>query len=61
VDLNYEYDAHSVFTWRKDFMADSTCQRTGFKGNFLERTLGYMHRLRPVLSARPGAHWSPHR
>jgi hypothetical protein len=51
--LNYTQDAHNIWTWRTDFFADSTGQRTGFKGDFLELTLGYSHWVGDALELRP--------
>jgi putative OmpL-like beta-barrel porin-2 len=51
--LNYTHDAHNIWSWRSDFFADSTGQRTGFKGDFLEFTLGYTHWVGDALELRP--------
>jgi hypothetical protein len=51
--LNYQYDAHNIFTWRTDFLADSSGQRTGFKGDFIELALGYTHWIGDALEIRP--------
>jgi hypothetical protein len=51
--LNYTQDAHDIWTWRSDFFADSTGQRTGFKGDFLEFTLGYTHWIGDTIELRP--------
>ena len=51
--LNYQYDDHNIFTWRTDFLADQTGQRTGFKGDFLELSLGYTHWIGDALEIRP--------
>jgi hypothetical protein len=51
--LNYQYDVHDVWTWRTDYFADSTGQRTGFKGNFLELDLGYTHWIGDAIELRP--------
>ncbi len=51
--LNYQRDAHNIWTFRSDFLADSTGQRTGFKGDFLEFDLGYTHWIGDALELRP--------
>jgi hypothetical protein len=51
--LNYQHDAHDIWTWRTDYFADSTGQRTGFKGTFLELDLSYTHWLGDALELRP--------
>jgi hypothetical protein len=51
--LNYTYDARNIWTWRSDFFADTNGQRTGFKGDFLEFTLGYTHWVGDALELRP--------
>jgi hypothetical protein len=51
--LNYQQDAHDVWSFRSDFLADSTGQRTGFKGDFLEFDLGYTHWIGDALELRP--------
>jgi hypothetical protein len=51
--LNYTQDAHDIWTWRSDFFADSDGQRTGFKGDFLEFTLGYTHWIGDAIELRP--------
>lgn len=51
--LNYQHDARNIVTFRSDFFADSTGQRTGFKGEFLEFDLGYTHWVGDVLELRP--------
>jgi hypothetical protein len=51
--INYMHDAHNVWTWRSDFMADSDGQRTGFKGDFLEFDLSYTHWVGDALELRP--------
>lgn len=38
--LNYQYDPHNIWTWRSEYMADNTGQRTGFRGAFVEFDLG---------------------
>jgi len=53
--LNYEHDPHNIWTWRSDYMNDSTGQRTGFKGSFLEFDLGYTHWIGDVVELRPEA------
>lgn len=53
--LNYQYDAHNVWTWRSEFFSDTTGQRTGFKGNFVEFDLGYTHWVGDALELRPEA------
>jgi len=51
--LNYQQDAHKIWTFRTDFFADSTGQRTGFKGDFLELDLSYTQWVGDVLELRP--------
>jgi hypothetical protein len=51
--LNYQHDAHNVWSWRSDFLADSSGQRTGFKGDFIEFDLGYTHWVGDALELRP--------
>jgi hypothetical protein len=51
--LNYEYNPHNIWTWRTDYMNDSTGQRTGFKGAFVELDLGYTHWVGDALELRP--------
>jgi hypothetical protein len=51
--VNYQHDAHNIWTFRSDFFADSTGQRTGFKGDFLEFDLGYTHWVGDALELRP--------
>ena len=53
--LNYTYDSHDIWTWRTDYMNDSTGQRTGFKGAFVEFDLGYTHWVGDALELRPEA------
>jgi hypothetical protein len=53
--INYTHDPHNIWTWRSDFLDDSTGQRTGFKGNFLEFDLGYTHWIGDALELRPEA------
>jgi hypothetical protein len=55
--INYQYDSKNVFTWRTDFLADTTGQRTGFKGDFLELSLGYTHWIGDALEVRPELRW----
>jgi hypothetical protein len=55
--LNYTHDAHNVWTWRSDYFADSTGQRTGFKATFVEFDLGYTHWIGDALELRPEARW----
>jgi hypothetical protein len=51
--VNYEHDPHNTFSWRSEFFSDSTGQRTGFKGNFIEFDLGYTHWVGDALELRP--------
>jgi hypothetical protein len=51
--LNYTYGPRDIWTWRSDFFADSTGQRTGFKGDFAEFTLGYTHWVGDNIELRP--------
>ncbi len=53
--INYEHDPHNIWTWRTDYFNDSTGQRTGFKGSFLEFDLGYTHWVGDALELRPEA------
>jgi Putative beta-barrel porin-2, OmpL-like. bbp2 len=55
--LNYQHDPHNVWTWRTDYMNDSTGQRTGFKGAFAEVDLGYTHWMGDALELRPEARY----
>ena len=55
--LNYTYDAHDIWTWRSDYLNDSTGQRTGFKGAFVEFDLGYTHWVGDALELRPEARY----
>jgi CheY-like chemotaxis protein len=55
--LNYTYDSHDIWTWRTDYMNDSTGQRTGFKGAFVEFDLGYTHWVGDALELRPEARY----
>ena len=41
--LNYTHDPHNIWTWRSDYLNDTTGQRTGFKGSFAEFDLSYTH------------------
>ena len=51
--LNYTHDPHNIFTWRTDYLNDTTGQRTGFKGSFAEFDLSYTHWVGDVLELRP--------
>jgi hypothetical protein len=51
--LNYQIDVHNIWTWRSEFFSDTTGQRTGFKGNFVEFDLGYTHWVGDALELRP--------
>jgi hypothetical protein len=51
--LNYQIDAHNLWTWRSEFFSDTTGQRTGFKGNFVEFDLGYTHWVGDAIELRP--------
>ena len=53
--LNYQYDVHNAWTWRSEYFSDTTGQRTGFKGNFVEFDLGYTRWLGDALELRPEA------
>jgi hypothetical protein len=53
--LNYQSDPHNVWTWRSEYFADTTGQRTGFKGDFVEFDLGYTHWVGDALELRPEA------
>ncbi len=53
--VNYQRDPHDIWTWRSDVLDDSTGQRTGFKGAFVEFDLGYTHWVGDALELRPEA------
>jgi hypothetical protein len=53
--INYQHDPHNIVTWRTDYLNDTTGQRTGFKGSFLEFDLGYTHWVGDALELRPEA------
>ena len=55
--LNYQHDPHNIWTWRTDYMNDTTGQRTGFKGAFAEFDLGYTHWIGDALELRPEARY----
>ena len=55
--VNYQYNPHNIWTWRTDYMNDSTGQRTGFKGAFVEVDLGYTHWVGDALELRPEARY----
>ncbi len=55
--VNYQYDDHDVWTFRSDYLNDSTGQRTGFKGAFAEFDLGYTHWIGDVVELRPEARY----
>jgi hypothetical protein len=55
--LNYTYDPHNMWTWRTDYMNDTTGQRTGFKGSFAEFDLSYTHWIGDVIELRPEARY----
>jgi hypothetical protein len=51
--LNYTHDPHNIWTFRSDYLNDTTGQRTGFKGSFAEFDLGYTHWVGDVIELRP--------
>jgi len=53
--LNYQHGPHDIWTWRSEYFDDSTGQRTGFKGGFLEFDLGYTHWIGDAVELRPEA------
>ena len=55
--LNYQYGPHDIWTFRSDYFNDSTGQRTGFKGTFVEFDLGYTHWIGDVIELRPEARY----
>jgi len=55
--VNYTYNPHNIFTFRTDYLNDSSGQRTGFKGAFLEWDLGYTHWIGDVVELRPEARY----
>ena len=55
--INYTHDPHNIWTWRSDYLDDTTGQRTGFKGAFLEFDLGYTHWVGDVVELRPEARY----
>jgi hypothetical protein len=55
--LNYQADPHNIWSWRTDYMNDSTGQRTGFKGAFAEVDLGFTHWVGDALELRPEARY----
>ncbi len=55
--INYQYDPHNIWTWRSDYFNDTTGQRTGFKGAFVEFDLGYTHWIGDAIELRPEARY----
>jgi hypothetical protein len=55
--LNYQHDPHDIWTWRSEYFSDTTGQRTGFKGDFVEFDLGYTHWVGDALELRPEARY----
>ena len=53
--LNYQADVHNIWTFRSDYLNDTTGQRTGFKGEFVEFDLGYTHWIGDAVEIRPEA------
>jgi hypothetical protein len=51
--VNYQRDIHNAWAWRSEYFSDTTGQRTGFKGNFVEFDLGYTHWVGDALELRP--------